>query len=228
MAAAATNPALSRIPRVSLKQQVVEQIKAAIARNELLAGEQVTELGLARRLEVSQPTIREALIVLENQGFVERRSARKTFITTLSRQDVSDIYTVRVRLETLAAEILATLAVRDLGMIEAAYERMRQSAVNGDSAQFGAADLDFHRELWRATGNRTLTDLLERLIPKLFAFYIIKHADPSRETLLANADEHAKLLESIRAGDPKAAAKIMERSMREARREDSELLDTQN
>ena len=69
---------LRAIRRVSLKDTAVQRICQAIERGELKAGEPVTELGLARKLGVGQPTIREALLELEFIGFVEQAGTRKT------------------------------------------------------------------------------------------------------------------------------------------------------
>src|ERR1700742_1310737 len=105
---------LQLIPRVSLKDKAVRSIREAIERGELQSGETLTELGLARKLGVGQPTIREALLELEFLGFIERQGPRKTRVTKLSRQAIHDIYLVRVRLETLAAELVAGQKVPNL------------------------------------------------------------------------------------------------------------------
>jgi len=202
---------------------VVDQIYAAIVGGDLTAGQQVTELGLARQLGVSQPTIREALIELEHQGFVRKRSAHKTFITLLSERNINEIYLVRTTLEALVAELLASSATVNLEECEAACQRMADAAKRGRSPEFHQADLDFHRCLWRATGNQTIVDLLEQLVPQLFAFVIIQHAVRGRAVLRASAEEHGRLLRLIRAGDRDAARKMMEASLQQAQAEDSEL-----
>jgi len=71
VAGAARSSNLRTIPRVSLKEAAVQQICQAIEGGELKSGETLTELGLARKLGVAQPTIREALLELEFIGYVE-------------------------------------------------------------------------------------------------------------------------------------------------------------
>jgi DNA-binding GntR family transcriptional regulator len=216
-------PALSQIARKSLKESVIEQIRAAITRGELRAGDQVTELGLAKKLGVSQPTVREALIELEHQGYIQRQSPRKTFVTVLSKSNIQQIYVVRIKLETLAVELLAGSSSPDLSECEAAYRRMAEAADAADSVAFSHADLDFHRKLWRATGNAILADLLEQLVPRLFAFFLIQRAVPDRESLQRTAGVHWSLIEAMRAGDKVKACAIMEASLKQALAEDSEL-----
>lgn len=216
-------PMLSRLTRKSLKQGVIDQVYAAIVRGELTAGQKVTELSLARQLGVSQPTIREALIELEHHGFVQKQGAHKTSITLLSEKDINEIYLVRETLEARVVELLASSTTVNFEECEAARQRMAESAERGCTSEFYEADLDFHRCLWRATKNQTVMNMLEQLVPQLFAFGIIQHAVRERTTLLATAEEHAQLLRLIRAGDRDAARKMMEASLRHARTEDAEL-----
>lgn len=215
---------LKRLTRKSLKQQVIDQIHAAITRGELTGGQHVTELGLARQLGVSQPTIREALIELEHQGFIQRRSAHKTFITVLSERDISEMYLVRTTLETLVVELLTTSDSPDLEPCERSCRRMVEASERGRVSDFYQADLEFHRCLWRATENATLAGMLEQLVPRLFAFVVIRHSKPDHAALPMMADEHVQLLRLIRAGDRDAACKLIGAALQHARKDDSENL----
>ena len=214
---------LSKINRKSLKQTVVEQILAAIETAELKAGERVTELGLGGRLGVSQPTIREALIELEKQGFVERKPPRKTFITVLTRRDIAEIYRVRTPLEILAVKLLIEARVNDLKYSESAYREMLECATDENMPNFLRADLNFHRGLWHATSNRHLSGALELLVPKLLAFGIIRHVQPPRERLVEVAEMHGQLLVLIREQKQQEAVALMEASLRQAWADDSQL-----
>lgn len=211
------------IHRRSLKDTAVAKIRSAISRVELRAGERLTELGLAQRLGVGQATIREALIELEHQGFIQRRGPGKTFVTALSQRDINDIYLVRKRLETLVVELLVAQKRRDLSDSHRAYQRMLKSAESGQPIDFYDADLDFHRGLWQATRNRFLAEALEQLVPRLFAFDIIQKAAPPRQKLSQMAETHRELLELIRSGLLEAAKAAMEESMQQARVDDAGL-----
>ncbi len=211
---------LTRIDRPSLKGAAVEQIRTAILRGELQPGERVTELGLAGKLGVGQATIREALIELEHQGFIQRGSPRKTFVTALSQREIKEMYLVRACLESLVVELLVSKRGKDLTVCELAYGKLEDAAKRGKFSELVQADLDFHRALWRSTGNGSLVDLLERLVPKLFAFVIIQDADPSRQAMLEAARQHRRLLQLIREGKEKEAKLAMEKSMQQARSED--------
>ncbi len=214
---------LQTIERTSLRSAAVARIRQAIERGELRPGERLTELGLAKKLGVAQGTVREALVELEQQGFVQRQGPRMTRVTLLTPADVQDIYVVRQTLESLAAELLAQADDPDLSECEQAFTAMRRSAKAGDLDEFYAADLAFHRTLWTATGNASLVDSLDRLVPRLFAFGLIRHIAPGRQKLIATAERHGDLLAAVRAHDAEAAKRLMAASMEEASVDDAEL-----
>jgi DNA-binding GntR family transcriptional regulator len=207
---------LRTIRRVSLKEEAVQRIRQAIDRRELKAGETVTELGLARKLGVAQPTIREALLELEFIGYVERTAPRKTRVTLLTRRSIDDIYLVRTRLEALVAELVAAQKAPQLQSCWEHLSEMEAAAKSGMCPEFFHADLEFHRALWRCSQNECAESALERIVPKLFAFGIIQHARPGFEKLVEICELHRRLLQVILEGDSEATRRLMELSMEKA------------
>jgi DNA-binding GntR family transcriptional regulator len=205
-------PAL--IVRPPLKELVFQAIEDAIMREELRPGQRLTEVGLARKLGVGQATVREALIQLEVKGFIQRRHRNK-YVTVLSSSDIDAIYAVRIPLEKLAVDWLALRQDKHLEKLEKAHATMVATSRGGDLSRFKEADYAFHSALWAATGNRYLQDVLERLVPQLFAFAIanIRQSHSSREILQQLADLHGKILRGIQAGDVQAAQEALEASM---------------
>lgn len=214
---------LTSIPRTTLKALAVQQIREAIERGELQAGEKVTELGLARKLGVGQPTIREALLELEFLGFIERKGPRDTRVTLLTRDVIRNIYRVRTRLETLAVELIAGMLTPDLAPCWHEVLRMEQFAREGMAPEFYQADLGFHRSLWQATQNESLQACLEQLVPKLMTFSIIQRVHPTSEKLLKIAMVHRRLLELISSGDVLNSIALMEESMQSALTDDEHM-----
>jgi len=143
----------------------------------------------------------------------------------LTRRQIDEIYLVRVRLEILAAEILANSPAPHLQECEQWCREMHASAQAGVWVKFCYADLEFHRALWRSTENETLAGALERLVPKLFAFGIIQHARPTPEKLIDIAKQHSQLLDLIAKRDVEATRTLMELSMAKAWMDDIELPD---
>jgi DNA-binding GntR family transcriptional regulator len=214
-------PSLSTIERPSLKEVVVQQIRVAISRGELKPGERITELGLAESMGVGQSTIREALVDLEHQGFIQRRGIRKTYVTALTRRDVLEIYQIRQRLEELALDLLTEAKVREVEGCTHACQLMMAAAGANNLLQFCDADLQFHLGLWQATGNRLLAEILEKVANRLFAYDVSQPESFNPAKLKRIAREHSDLLRLLSAGEYKAVRKLMQRSMQEALQEDS-------
>jgi DNA-binding GntR family transcriptional regulator len=224
---AAAGPAqssnLRAIPRVSLKEVAVQQICQAIESGELKSGEMLTELGLARKLGVAQPTIREALLELEFIGYVERTATRKARVTLLTRRSIENIYLVRTRLETLAVELIAAQPSPQLKSCEKPLHAMESAASNGRCREYFHADLNFHRALWSSSQNDCIESSLERIVPKLFAFAIIRHSHPNIAQLIETYQLHRRLLDALLQRNAVYARQLMELSMERAWLDDAQL-----
>ncbi len=214
---------LRAIPRVSLKEAAVQQICQAIECGELKPGETLTELGLARKLGVAQPTIREALLELEFIGYVERTATRKARVTLLTRASIENIYLVRTRLETLAVELIAAQPSPDLEPCRKPLQAMEAAASKGDFREFCHADLSFHRALWSSSQNDCIESSLERIVPKLFAFAVIRHSNPNTSQLIETYELHRRLFDAILQRNAVHARQLMELSMEQAWLDDAQL-----
>jgi DNA-binding GntR family transcriptional regulator len=208
---------------MSLKEAAVQQICQAIECGELKSGETLTELGLAHKLSVAQPTIREALLELEFIGYVERTATRKARVTLLTRRSIENIYLVRTRLETLAVELIAAQPSPQVESCKKPLHEMESAARNGVVREFCHADLNFHRALWSSSQNDCIESSLERIVPKLFAFAIIRHLHPDIPQLIETYDLHRRLLDAVRQRDAVCARQLMELSMKQAWLDDAQL-----
>jgi DNA-binding GntR family transcriptional regulator len=181
---------------------------------ELTPGQRLTESGLGKRLGVSQSTVREALIELENRGFVERPVPRRTCVTVQTRRDTEEIYAIRLPLENLVIDCLAKKSV-NLDEPEKASRRMLEAADAGNLTDFLLADLSFHQALWKAAENLHLEEILERLVGKGFAFSLItaRQRRPTYEKLKVIGELHVQIVRLIRDGKIEKAKSRLETSM---------------
>ncbi|MPZ19411.1 MAG: FCD domain-containing protein [Luteitalea sp.] len=155
----------------SLSTQVFETLRTAIFAGQFQPGDPLRELHLARDLNVSQATIREALVQLERLGLVVRTPNVGTQVTKLSRQDIAE----RVELRTILEErALAQAAARmDAAQFTELGRRLGQlttAMARNDYFEAAQADLAFHRYIWERSGNHTLYRTLDQLAVPLFAF----------------------------------------------------------
>jgi DNA-binding GntR family transcriptional regulator len=96
---------LRRPRRDRLVDSVVRSLDEAILSGRMRPGERLLTTQLAENLEVSQATVREALLMLQSRGLVSIRPRRGTFVTRLSPEEARDLCRVRAIMESYALEI---------------------------------------------------------------------------------------------------------------------------
>ena len=166
---------LEFIQPISKREQVVQAIKDAILSGTIEPGASIVESKIAQQLGAGVPLIREALIELEHQGFVQRTPYKGTTVTKLSPADIKRIFRLRVELEALAIEwAKENIKAADLEDLRRRIQRMEEAARVVDLAQFYENDLAFHRAIWVLSDNTYLVDALERVVSPLFAFFLMK------------------------------------------------------
>lgn len=196
-----TARSFARLPPASLSQQVCAELRRSIFEGRLLPGSPLREQRLAMQFGVSQNTVREALVELQRCGLVERVPNRATHVTKLSDEEIRERIAVRLPLEELACASAAhRMSADDLGRLCGRLEDMNRCQSSNDHVGYAAADLEFHRLIWQAGGNRTLYRTLDELTAPLFAFIsILQH---ERAVVTAEvARSHNPLFEALRAGD---------------------------
>jgi DNA-binding GntR family transcriptional regulator len=188
---------LELIQPISKRDQVVRAMKEAILSGTIQPGGSIVESKIAQQLGAGVPLIREALIELEHQGFVQRTPYKGTTVTKLSPSDVRHIFALRVELEAIAIEWAKEHATEaDLESLRQEIRKMETAATNLDLPQFYEGDLSFHRKIWSLSGNPYLVDVLERLVVPLFAFFLMK-TSRQQASYIDSACMHAKIVEAM-------------------------------
>src|SRR5215472_18888196 len=96
------SPTFQKIEPVSKKARVLVSLREAIVSGAIQGGDQIVEAKIAQEFGVGQGLIREALIELEHQGFVQRTPFSGTQVSKLSMEDAQQIFELRIELEPLA------------------------------------------------------------------------------------------------------------------------------
>lgn len=188
---------LQHIKPISKKDQVIEMIRAAVLSGRMEPGEPIVENRVAGELGVGTPLVREALLELEHQGFVQKFPYKGTYVTKLSPQEIEQIFRLRIELESLAIEwAKKNAASTDIAELRRLAEEMRHGAESMQIDHFYDNDIAFHRKLWEMSGNPYLVDTLERLVVPLFAFFLMRN-DRDQENYIESAANHLQIVESF-------------------------------
>jgi DNA-binding GntR family transcriptional regulator len=141
--------------------QVFERLRKLITSLALPPGSPLSRNALAGQFGVSSTPIRDALMRLEEEGLVE---VFPQYATVVSRIDIGLAQQAHFLRQALELEIVKRLALehseRLVDELNTTIARQQKFAKAGDFEQFMGADNDFHRELYVATGNQELWDLV--------------------------------------------------------------------
>src|SRR6266478_1280523 len=109
---------------------------------------------VARIMQVSQATVREALVQLQQTGLVVREQNRRTTVTAFSREEIRDRIAMRTALEELAAvEASRRLSPDDIQELERRAMIIDRKIDAGSSLEHVNADMSFHHYVWERCGN---------------------------------------------------------------------------
>jgi DNA-binding GntR family transcriptional regulator len=181
------------------QDQVVEQIRESIIAGEYQRGERLMQNDIAERLGVSVTPVREALKALEMEGYVKVYPNKGIYIPEYSREDVLEIYDLRLMLETFLIE-RAMENIRDVDILELTSIQKQFLAALEEHNPVGIriANVKFHFRLYEI-GNSPQTLQFIRVLWAKMPFDFQDKADPQRFTHIYQ--EHNAILEKIIVND---------------------------
>ena len=192
---------------VSLADQIFERLEEDILAEKYERGEIITEANLCEELNVSRTPVREALRHLEQEHIIED-TGKGMRVLGITIEDANIIYTIRERIEGLAAAEAARKATEeDIRELEELEDLQIYYYERENSEKVRQLDSDFHEMIYRLADCAPLYDTLVRLHRKIqkFRLKLVETKSRAKES----TDEHTKILEAIKAHDPQAAEKAM-------------------
>jgi DNA-binding GntR family transcriptional regulator len=203
--------------RKSLSDEVLDQLRAAIIRGHLKPGQRLNETALATTFDVSRGPVREALTQLAREGLVSIHRHRGATVARLSREEIEEIYELRVALERLAMERAVRLATEeDLAAMESVIEALQQPAQDGEMHEVLDLDMKLHDLIYRAAQHSRLYACWSNLRSQIHAFLFSRTTAANENYLKLVVSEHAALLEPIKARDKDRAVRLIEGHLRDA------------
>jgi DNA-binding GntR family transcriptional regulator len=200
---------ISVVRAASLREQVARALEAALVAGELRPGVIYSAPALAERLGVSATPVREAMLDLVKDGFVEVVRNRGFRVIEMSDADLDQVSQIRFLLEVpTTAQVARTITPAKLELLATMADAIEDGAASGDLIGYLDADRRFHVELISTLENPRLTDLVDRLRrqTRLFGLDDLFHSGQ----LIASAREHHTLLQALQAGDVGATRDLME------------------
>lgn len=197
--------------RRPLAHDVLEALRQAIWERQLQPGVRLREEELAEVLKVSRGPVREALIQLEYEGLVIREPNRGASVARLAPEDLEEVFSLRMALETLAVRLaVQNHTAEHITQLQDVLSDMR-NALQMNVTEQRAADLDiyFHEIIISATGHKRLNLCWSILRPQIYVFLLSRNVANAdfREYMLPG---HQSIVDSIRDRDEIRAVELVE------------------
>ena len=198
MSAVPTNRTRSVPARASRADEVYEQLKRDVAEFNLVPGDRFTENELCERLGVSRTPVRQALIRLQQEGYVEVLFRAGWRVLPFDFDQFEQLYDLRMVLETTAAHRLCEDGKRVdrdlLGKLNAVW-LVPASERSSDTVQVAQWDEEFDCALVAAAGNGEMARVHREVTDRI---RIIRRLDFTKQARIdATYEEHGKILRAI-------------------------------
>jgi DNA-binding GntR family transcriptional regulator len=201
----AVRPAISRAP---LRSEVRRLLLEEIVRGDLAPAAGINEAELSLRLGVSRTPLREALLALEREGFLESTPGRGFSVSALTRSDAEEIYPVLWTLEGLALRAAWPLKRSRLVQLEQANRRLE--AARRDPALALARDREWHALLLADCPNRRLLGMIDNLKDQAARYEDAFMRNSGQ--VITSVVQHRAIQAAARSDDPEKALTLLERN----------------
>jgi GntR family transcriptional regulator, transcriptional repressor for pyruvate dehydrogenase complex len=207
---------------VGVTQMTVTHLQEMIRDGRIKPGEALPpQRDLARDLNISRATLREALSILATIGQIVARPSGRGFVVSpeddtlatpswrfAARYSLREVYQFRYIAESYAAQLAAINHTKqEVEELQDSIEAFRKAARALDLTVYAQADFDFHQIILRISGNKLLIDMHQTFASVLFES---QRLPTERRGNLWNAvTEHERIVEAIAMNDPEGASYYM-------------------
>lgn len=197
-----------------LKQQLYRSLKADILDGVFDMGQRLNESDLSTRYGVSRAPLRQVLTMLQRDGLLEALPRVGYLTSSLTLQDVNDIFELRLLLEVSMARKAASQISTD------SLNRLLQLCTPycpGDRRSYRnhlLENLEYHRIIAESAGNRRMTEVLTQSMEHMMRLLVLRLDMSTGDDVIR---EHREMAEALRNRDSGSAAALMTRHLTVAR-----------
>ena len=193
---------LRKQPRPNLRDVAADYIRTGIFAGDLKPGEKVDQERVATELGMSKLPVREAVLILEQEGIIDGIARRGAFVAMLRPEDFLDHYRMFAHLTGMAAErAAARISDAELDVMKQLLARMEKWTEANREHDDERLNFRFHRIINRAGGSRRLNVVLKSLAAGMPEELYHR----TRGWTPAAQKEHREILEALAARDPERA-----------------------
>lgn len=191
----------------SFRTQAYQALKQAITSFNIYAHPheiRLDERQLSQDLGVSRTPIREAMTLLEQEGFVRTLPRRGVFVVRKTKQEIVAMIQVWAALESLAARLITLEAAdAEIATLRHLFDEFQGTSPEGHLDEYSEANIKFHQAIIRMSDNRVIADMTENLFIHVRAIrqMTIGQNDRAARSIV----DHMKIIEALERRDTELA-----------------------
>ncbi len=202
------------VPRLDTSSSVAKEAYAALKRA-ITAMDiydhreeiRLDERRLSEGLGVSRTPIREAMTLLEQEGFVRTRPRRGIFVVRKTKREVVEMITVWAALESMAARLVALNAADDdIAELRRLMDAFHDGTDGDRLEEYSAANIAFHQAIIRMSGCRLLAEMTENLFIHMRAIRKVTIHQDNRAA--RSIVDHMRIIDALERRDPELAERL--------------------
>lgn len=156
----------------TLKEEIIDYLRAQIITNELKPGDRVVELDIAKKYNISRGPVREAVRLLEDQGLLEYKKNIGCVVKVLSKKELNEIHLIMSSLEKLALNLTSgQLKDERIEKIEKLVEKLKGYEDLAEIEEIIETDYEIHKQIVLNTENDKLFQLWDSMKSNYYALY---------------------------------------------------------
>ncbi|MGL4307733.1 GntR family transcriptional regulator [Cetobacterium sp. SF1] len=198
-----------------IREQVYDQLKELIITGDIVAGERIVELEYAEKFKISRTPIREAIRMLELEGLVEVSSKGGVIVKKITKEDIREIYKIRIALEGIIIDELINKKEKKLEKLEELLDKTRILMAENENSKEVIDLFAYFNSLFYSLSNlKKVVDMINNINLYLKRFRMISLNDQIRRRIAF--DEHVNLVKAIKNNELSEALKINKKHLEDS------------
>jgi DNA-binding GntR family transcriptional regulator len=198
------------LPR-TMSELIYNELKESIINHKLKANQRINEKEISEYFHVSRTPVREAVLRLAAEGFVQIDSYRRATVKELSFRELSEILLVLGALDRLAIALaLDNLTPKAINKLENINAKMEKACSLEHLEKYMDLNRDFHNELWKYVPNQFLQEMLYVVRDKKQRYqYARLQAYKIPGFLEDSIEQHRKMMQMIKERDKEGLQELI-------------------
>lgn len=194
----------------SLVDHTSKYLEDMIIKGKLRPGQRIKEQEVSSQLGISRPPVREAFKILEVEGLIKREPRRGVFVSEVTKNDIWEIYTLKIALYTLAVTLaIDRISNNGIGKLEKIVTQMEmivQDDTNPDIIRYEELNNLFHETTTILAGHGRLKKMVQSLNKQIKR--VSYRSFTKAGHLQSSCRYHRQIVEAIKARDKMLAERL--------------------